>query len=31
MEWLREGFNPEEFDPESVEFDEPKERVQIGS
>jgi hypothetical protein len=29
MEWLREGFNPEKFDPKLVEFDDPKEYVQI--
>lgn len=26
MEWLENDFNPEEFDPEAVEFDDPKER-----
>jgi hypothetical protein len=28
MEWLEDGFNPEEFDPKLVEFDDPRKRLQ---
>lgn len=30
MEWLSDDFDPEEFDPESVEFDDPKVPAQTG-
>ena len=30
MEWLGDSFNPEEFDPKLIEFDDPKKRWEAG-